>query len=650
MTPLAEAAAFLAQEWPVFPCDAQKRPITPRGFYDATTHPGAVKAMFAEPGAVLIGVPMGAASKLLCLDIDAGHGGLDWLHANQQRIPQTRTHKTMNGGQHLFFRWPKGRNLRNRASKWARGVDIRGEGGYAIMPPSPGYDILDPSMPADAPAWLLDLIDPPAAPPAPPAPYQPPSLDRATRYAEAALDAECRAVASAGEGGRNHQLNVSAVKLGGLVAAGALSESVVRLELRRAALHAGLEPRETDLTIQSGLSFGMQQPRQIPERVAYQAATTHVPPSAPASGSGEPIRAEDDSAPKHLPLVYLDDIEPCLDAKDFVEGVLVEQSAAVIYGESNAGKTFLATDLALSVAAGQQWFGKAVDKGGVVYCVLEGGVGFRNRIRAWLDFNAQPNTIPFATIPASINLLDPTADTPRLIDAIAEAKERLGVPIKLVVIDTLARAFAGGNENSSEDMGQLVLNMDLIRQKTGAAVLFIHHSGKDQAKGARGHSSLRAAIDTEIEVKAPEDTEAPRTAIVVKQRELPKGDTFSFGLKVIELGQNRRKKAVTTCVVTPSDKPADTGPKLSDGTKKALSALDEVSGQNGQAPMSGDIPKWARVVKLSDWRREFLRRSGEATESAAERAFSRARKYLEDAEKIGIRDGWVWRTDANKPL
>jgi len=263
---LAEAAAFLAQQWPVFPCDAAKRPVVARGFYAATQDAAEVRRMFAAPGAALIGVPMGRRSGLFLLDIDTHNGGEAWLDANRHRLPRTRTHRSMSGGWHLFFIWPADRAVRNRASKWAPGVDIRGEGGYAIMPPSSGYTIEDDAMPCPAPAWLLDLIDPPAPPAPPREPYTPPRHDRLTRYAEAALDEECRAVANAAEGTRNDRLNTAAFALGTLVAAGALSEATARDELRRAALHAGLDARETALTIESGMAAGKQHPREISPR------------------------------------------------------------------------------------------------------------------------------------------------------------------------------------------------------------------------------------------------------------------------------------------------------------------------------------------------------------------------------------------------
>lgn len=263
--------------------------------------------------------------------------------------------------------------------------------------------------------------------------------------------------------------------------------------------------------------------------------------------------AADAKAKPLLPLLMFDEIKPVLDVRDFVQGVLTEGGAAVVYGESNAGKTFWTTDLGLHVAAGKDWNGRRVEQGGVVYCVLEGGIGFRNRVVGWREAHGYEDArIPFAAISASLNLLDPAADAPRVIAAIQAASEHLGVPVKLVVIDTLSRAMAGGNENAPDDMGALVRNMDAIRQETGACVLLVHHCGKDAAKGARGHSLLRGALDTEIEVRSDDDTGA-KVATVVKQREMRKGDAFGFRLEAMTLGQNRHGEDVTTCVVQGSD-------------------------------------------------------------------------------------------------
>lgn len=305
-----------------------------------------------------------------------------------------------------------------------------------------------------------------------------------------------------------------------------------------------------------------------------------------------------DAAIRPLPILYFDGIEARFDAHDFVEDLLTEGGSAVIYGESNAGKTFWATDLALHVAAGRPWNGRHVEQGAVVYCVLEGGIGFHNRVAAWRRHHGfEDARLPFAAIPSNLNLLDPDADTPRLIAAVRDVASALEMPVKLVVIDTLARAFAGGNENASEDMGALVQNMDAVRAATGSAFMFIHHSGKDRAKGARGHSSLRAAIDTEIEVAAAEEGDT-KTATVVKQRDLRKGDAFDFVLRTVTLGENPRGKPVTSCVVAPPPTPTARAAQDPEATALLLKVA-RVLGEDGQLTASRlcDAMGWGKGTR-----------------------------------------------------
>lgn len=190
-----------------------------------------------------------------------------------------------------------------------------------------------------------------------------------------------------------------------------------------------------------------------------------------------------------------------------------------------------------------------MDQRGVLYLALEGWRGVHNRVSAFKqarELNAAD--VPFAVVPVALDLLDPQGDTFRVIEAAKAAAERLCVPVGLIVIDTLSRAMAGGNENASEDMGAFVKNVDLIRQALPCHCAIVHHSGKDAARGARGHSLLRAATDTEIEVSRELGTKVS-VARVTKQRELDLGDEFAFELVSVELGRDRRGKAVTSCVV-----------------------------------------------------------------------------------------------------
>ncbi len=259
---------------------------------------------------------------------------------------------------------------------------------------------------------------------------------------------------------------------------------------------------------------------------------------------------------RQLPIEWFQDIVAVVMANDFVGGVLSEGSAAVVYGESNSGKSFWTLDLALHIAAGRAWNGRRVTQGGVLYVAMEGATGFRNRVAAWRDHTGTHNDqVMFAAIPAALNLRVED-DAEELIATAKQAAEHWGQPVKLIVIDTVSRALAGGDENSSVDMGALVQMVDLIRKETRACVVLIHHSGKDGGKGARGHSLLRAAVDTEIEIKAGDDGVA--TATITKQRDLEKGGRFAFRLERVVIGQNQYGEDVTTAVVMPTEAPTTT--------------------------------------------------------------------------------------------
>jgi len=386
--------------------------------------------------------------------------------------------------------------------------------------------------------------------------------------------------------------------------------------------------------------------RVDPAQMGWHKKAEAVKPSAGSiAPQANPAPAADDDL---YDLQWFRDIQQNTDAKDFVQGLLVEQSAAVVYGESNAGKTFWVTDLALHVAAGREWNGRRVEGGPVIYCALEGGIGFRNRVSAWrTETGLEDADIPFAAISASVNLLDPEADTPRLVRTLRKVAETYGKPL-LIVFDTLSRAMAGGNENAPDDMGALVKNMDTIRQEIGCCALFIHHSGKDAAKGARGHSLLRAAIDTEIEVKSEEGSEV-KTATIVKQRDLSKGDVLGFTLKVVELGQNRHGEAVTTCVVefaeAPEPEDKQNQPKenrLNGDNRIALDVLQDLIATKGKSGYPG-TPDGILSVPEDWWRERFYARGKAGSNAAAkQKAFVRAVTQLTLKRAVACDAGRVW--------
>jgi len=241
------------------------------------------------------------------------------------------------------------------------------------------------------------------------------------------------------------------------------------------------------------------------------------------------------------------DIAPVLTDSYIVKSLIGAGTMSVIYGPSNSGKTFFALDLAFHIAAGLPWRGRRVNRAGVLYLAAEGGSGVANRIAA-IKSEKGSSPIPLALRRAGLDLLKETADLQLVYNLANEVKQQSQTDKTLIVIDTLSRIMAGGDENSAADMTALIRNIDAIREATKSHIMLVHHTGKDIARGARGHSSLRAATDTEIEVQAEEET---RAAIVTKQRDYQGGETFAFDLKTITLGIDQDGDNVTSCIIEP---------------------------------------------------------------------------------------------------
>jgi RecA-family ATPase len=139
-------------------------------------------------------------------------------------------------------------------------------------------------------------------------------------------------------------------------------------------------------------------------------------------------------------------------------------------------------------------------------------------------------------------------DGPPLAEAVTHLAETQGVPYGLIVVDTLARAIGGADENAGPDMGALLRAVEALRDATGAHVMLVHHTGKDQSRGARGHSSLFGAIDTELTVSVDRETKR-RTLTVTKQRDGEDGRDFGFRLRKVPLGTDKDGDQVFSCII-----------------------------------------------------------------------------------------------------
>lgn len=239
-----------------------------------------------------------------------------------------------------------------------------------------------------------------------------------------------------------------------------------------------------------------------------------------------------------------------------IDGRFPANGFGVLYAPAGTGKTFEAIDLEMSIATGLDYKGARVLRSGpVIHIGAEGAIPQTGlRVWAWKQVHAIPldQTTGFNLLPEAVNLLE-ADDVLRLID------DALVVHPALIVFDTLARCLVGADENSAKDMGIAIAALDRLRTETAAAVLVVHHTGKD-GNQERGSSALRGAADTVVALS--DDGDCLRLSCD-KQRDDVPFDSLRVRLVPVTVG------TVTTCVSQLA-----TGPIALDLTRPRQAALD----------------------------------------------------------------------------
>lgn len=328
--PIEAALRYARRDWPVFPCHQRleisgcscgddrcsspaKHPRTRRGLLDASTHRSVIERWWSMWPQANVAIRTGAERRrggLLVLDVDPDHGGEASLHqlvSQHGALPTTRTVLTGGGGMHLYFSHPGG-TIRNSVGVLGSGLDVRGDGGYVIAPPSAhtsgmAYRWASVRTLAPPPGWLVEMLAtrerqrPPA-----------PDPDRVrcdpgvSAWAAAALAGELDRLAKVEEGRRNHVLNRAAFVLGQIVGSGHLDGDTVSSLLEEAGVATGLGCREATATVESGMRAGRSAPRHPRDRSPAGLSSRDeaaVPTSgrcgdeAPADGAGVDLRSTD---------------------------------------------------------------------------------------------------------------------------------------------------------------------------------------------------------------------------------------------------------------------------------------------------------------------------------------------------------------------
>jgi len=313
-----------------------------------------------------------------------------------------------------------------------------------------------------------------------------------------------------------------------------------------------------------------------------------------------------------FPVMSISDLRNMPPVQWLIDDVITSYGLTVLYGAPGVGKSFIAVDMALSIAHGRAWHDKTVDEGVVLYIAGEGVGGLGKRIKAWqTHYNIDNNDAPMMVIPMAVQFRE-QEDIEKLIRTIGAIEK----DIKCIVIDTVARSMLGMEENSSQEIGIFVEACDSIKRMFKCAVLAIHHSGKDASRGMRGSNALLGACDTSLQIKASDSVITIHTE---KQKDAEPIDDMSFALEQVAL------VGETSAVVKITDK--KTVKKMVGSDRDALEALRKALFDAGQ-----------QKVRIEVWE-EYHRLNSLDTHKSTR---TNARKRLRDSGCIGIDNGFVW--------
>jgi hypothetical protein len=336
-----------------------------------------------------------------------------------------------------------------------------------------------------------------------------------------------------------------------------------------------------------------------------------------------------------------------------VQGVIPQRSFVALYAPPASFKSFIALDIAECIATGRAFLGNQITRqGAVLYIAGEGHGGIGSRIKALKTHHKTPVGAPVYFLRRQVNLRSSKTDLQDLVNAIDDLKAINDINFELIIIDTLARAFGGGNENASEDMGAFITAAGAIQGRYECGLLVVHHAGKDATKGLRGHSSLLGAVDTELEIIRIEGAQPPKGILhVSKQKDGEDGQRIGFKMVEVTTGSSGviDFEGASSLAVEPDEemdterksiKPPDkTGKGMNQ--RLALNCLHDSIKKFGEMQVVDG--KRNKCIKLDHWRDEFKARMGSDVQiTTFNKAWYRVKADLVDFKKVVIYGDMCW--------
>jgi len=650
---LGDRAVMYAEKgWHVLPVhagtkgrheDGRSAHHLPRGHLDASCDPATVRQWWTRWPDANIGLSL-APSGLVALDPDTYKPDCGWhVFIADKTVPETLRQKSVSGGEHYVFTAEAGAKFPGQLCK---NVDIKHEGYIMVEPSTFGggrYEWQTDIAPAACPPWvprvncnlqvtggdaantraaampgatvpvgpdrmaevrtyLKDYIVPPPGRPE----WQPlvAAIHESTggsaeglaiahewsardpvQYNPTLLDSQWRSYTL----GRPHAANIGTLRrLAGQ--AGAQLNRIIPLKDQL--------PEWADIKLPSGASLTLV---QVVHRTAPAFTFTAV--------------GDLEARPSEF----------------LIDGLIETDCMGLIFGDPGCGKSFIAADIALSVATGEPFHGRPTKQGAVFFIAGEGHSGLARRFHAWAKHRGRGLAgVPMFKSNRAAQFLD-AASAQAVADAVDALVSAHGVP-RMIVVDTLARNFGPGDENSTSEMGAFVAAMDDLRERhPGCVVLIVHHSGHGDKQRARGAMALKGAIDFEYRAEKSDDT---ITLTNTKMKDATGPDPMAFRLQGVPLADG-----ASSAALVPTVAPEGRG-KLKQNEKVAMKAFKAAADEQDG---------WDNGLHLIQWSDAFLKIHTGTNPDSKRRMFDKARADLVEKGIVSVEHD-IYKINGSLPL
>ena len=304
-----------------------------------------------------------------------------------------------------------------------------------------------------------------------------------------------------------------------------------------------------------------------------------------------------------------------------VDDYILQGTQVQLVGASGLGKTFLAVDLALSVASGKHWNSRNVKQGPVAYINAEGHTGFQHRVKGWHEKNQPTDNLPFCLSNGPVDMMN-TSNINSLTKHLDKFAAKHDGYIAIIFVDTLRRNMSG-NEDDSKDVSMFMNNFENLCKRYRATGFVVHHPGHNNTGRARGSSSQKAALDTALLLK---EEKKELGLICTKLKDggaIP--NPVGYQLEVITIPWlDSKGNYITTCVPR-YDKNTNVGSKSLSPMPFMVRLCIESLNSAFKGPLDTN-------ASIDDWKYEFssarLDKDPNATENAIKKAFNRSKSKL----------------------